>query len=314
MLTGVSRRPRHRPAQPRHPPPELRPLHDARGSHPPHHRPRRRTLIRSMPRPLAIAMLLTTTMIWGFAFVAQKSAMDTMGPYTFAAARYLLGGLCILPARPRRMDPPQRRRLAADAASMGIDRRHRRRLRHRLAAPAGGAPDDHRDERRLPHRPLRLLHAAPRLPRLPHGAAPHPLRLRSARHLRPLLSQRRPSRFLLDRRSPDHRLRRRLGPPDPPHRHRLQGDRPADLHFRRLLRRDRPRRPAPRSRPRGPDASPASPPAGSRSPTRASSRPPSPSPSRPSPSSTCRRPMPRSSTRPRPCSRQSAARCSLASG
>jgi drug/metabolite transporter (DMT)-like permease len=42
-------------------------------------------------------MLLTTTSIWGFAFVAQKSAMDTMGPYTFAAARYLLGGLCILP-------------------------------------------------------------------------------------------------------------------------------------------------------------------------------------------------------------------------
>ena len=44
-----------------------------------------------------------------------------------------------------------------------------------------------------------------------------------------------------------------LGPPDPPHRHRLQGDRPADLHLRRLLRRDRPRRPAPRSRPRDPD-------------------------------------------------------------
>jgi drug/metabolite transporter (DMT)-like permease len=50
-----------------------------------------------MPRLLAVAMLLTTTSIWGFAFVAQKSAMDTMGPYTFAAARYLLGGLCILP-------------------------------------------------------------------------------------------------------------------------------------------------------------------------------------------------------------------------
>lgn len=50
-----------------------------------------------MPRLLAVAMLLTTTMIWGFAFVAQKSAMETMGPYTFAAARYLLGGLCILP-------------------------------------------------------------------------------------------------------------------------------------------------------------------------------------------------------------------------
>lgn len=50
-----------------------------------------------MPRPLAIAMLLTTTTIWGFAFVAQKSGMASMGPYTFAAARYLIGGLCILP-------------------------------------------------------------------------------------------------------------------------------------------------------------------------------------------------------------------------
>lgn len=50
-----------------------------------------------MPRIVAIAMLLTTTSIWGFAFVAQKSAMDSMGPYTFAAARFLLGTLCILP-------------------------------------------------------------------------------------------------------------------------------------------------------------------------------------------------------------------------
>lgn len=50
-----------------------------------------------MSRPVALLMLLTTTTIWGLAFVAQKSAMETMGPYTFAAARYLLGGLCILP-------------------------------------------------------------------------------------------------------------------------------------------------------------------------------------------------------------------------
>jgi drug/metabolite transporter (DMT)-like permease len=50
-----------------------------------------------MPRPIALAMLLVTTTIWGFAFVAQKSAMDTMGPYTFAAARFLLGSLCIVP-------------------------------------------------------------------------------------------------------------------------------------------------------------------------------------------------------------------------
>ena len=50
-----------------------------------------------MPRPLAVAALILTTMLWGFAFVAQKSAMDAMGPLTFSAVRYLLGGLAVLP-------------------------------------------------------------------------------------------------------------------------------------------------------------------------------------------------------------------------
>lgn len=36
-------------------------------------------------------------MFWGFAFVAQKSAMDSMGALTFAASRYLLGGVLVLP-------------------------------------------------------------------------------------------------------------------------------------------------------------------------------------------------------------------------
>jgi drug/metabolite transporter (DMT)-like permease len=42
-------------------------------------------------------MLLVCTMFWGFAFVAQKSAMDQMGALTFAASRYLLGGAIVLP-------------------------------------------------------------------------------------------------------------------------------------------------------------------------------------------------------------------------
>lgn len=50
-----------------------------------------------MPRPLAVAMLLLCTMLWGFAFIAQKSAMDSMGPLSFASVRYLLGGIVILP-------------------------------------------------------------------------------------------------------------------------------------------------------------------------------------------------------------------------
>ena len=50
-----------------------------------------------MPRPLAILMLLVTTLIWGFAFSAQKSGMATMGPLTFTTTRFLLGGLVVLP-------------------------------------------------------------------------------------------------------------------------------------------------------------------------------------------------------------------------
>lgn len=50
-----------------------------------------------MPRPHAVALLLLCTMLWGFAFIAQKSAMDSMGPLSFASVRYLLGGLVVLP-------------------------------------------------------------------------------------------------------------------------------------------------------------------------------------------------------------------------
>lgn len=50
-----------------------------------------------LSRPVATLLLLVTTAIWGFAFIAQKTAMDVMGPLTFSALRYLLGGVVILP-------------------------------------------------------------------------------------------------------------------------------------------------------------------------------------------------------------------------
>jgi drug/metabolite transporter (DMT)-like permease len=50
-----------------------------------------------MSRPLAALLLLLCTMFWGFAFVAQKSAMDTIGPLSFAGVRYIIGGLLVLP-------------------------------------------------------------------------------------------------------------------------------------------------------------------------------------------------------------------------
>lgn len=50
-----------------------------------------------MSRPVATTLLLLCTIFWGFAFIAQKSAMDSMGPLTFAGVRYLVGGLLVLP-------------------------------------------------------------------------------------------------------------------------------------------------------------------------------------------------------------------------
>ncbi len=50
-----------------------------------------------MNRFSATLLLILATAIWGFAFIAQKSAMDSMEPLTFIGARYLLGGLVVAP-------------------------------------------------------------------------------------------------------------------------------------------------------------------------------------------------------------------------
>lgn len=42
-------------------------------------------------------MLLLTALIWGCAFVAQSKAMDSVEPFTFQAARSILGALVLLP-------------------------------------------------------------------------------------------------------------------------------------------------------------------------------------------------------------------------
>ncbi len=43
-------------------------------------------------------MLIITAMIWGFAFVAQSTGMEYVGPLTFQAARSLIGGVVLIPA------------------------------------------------------------------------------------------------------------------------------------------------------------------------------------------------------------------------
>lgn len=45
----------------------------------------------------AHTVLLLVAAIWGFAFVAQSAGMDTLGPHSFNAARFLLGTLSLLP-------------------------------------------------------------------------------------------------------------------------------------------------------------------------------------------------------------------------
>ncbi|WP_024871996.1 DMT family transporter [Tolumonas lignilytica] len=42
-------------------------------------------------------MLLLTAAIWGFAFVAQRVAMEHMGPFSFNGIRFLLGAVSLLP-------------------------------------------------------------------------------------------------------------------------------------------------------------------------------------------------------------------------
>jgi drug/metabolite transporter (DMT)-like permease len=65
-----------------------------------------------MPRLVATLLLLLTTLLWGLAFVAQKSATHVMGPLTFAGLRYALGTVLMIPFAlhewRRRARPPTR--------------------------------------------------------------------------------------------------------------------------------------------------------------------------------------------------------------
>lgn len=51
-------------------------------------------ILRSYKNPL---LLLLTASIWGVAFVAQSVGMDYVGPFTFSAVRFVLGGTVLLP-------------------------------------------------------------------------------------------------------------------------------------------------------------------------------------------------------------------------
>ena len=42
-------------------------------------------------------LLTVTALIWGFAFSAQRSGMESLGPFAYNAARFALGALSVLP-------------------------------------------------------------------------------------------------------------------------------------------------------------------------------------------------------------------------
>lgn len=50
-----------------------------------------------MKKWLGSGMLLLTAIIWGVAFVAQSVGMDYVEPFTFNFARYVIGGIVLLP-------------------------------------------------------------------------------------------------------------------------------------------------------------------------------------------------------------------------
>lgn len=66
-----------------------------------------------MSRVRSSLPLLLAAVIWGFAFVAQRVGMEFVGPFTFNAVRFALGGLSLLPAAYflRRAKPAPRPRL-----------------------------------------------------------------------------------------------------------------------------------------------------------------------------------------------------------
>lgn len=66
---------------------------------------------------LGIVILLTATVIWGLAYIAQSNAMDYLGVLSYSAVRILLGGLALVPVAlsVRRFSPAERGKTPAAA-------------------------------------------------------------------------------------------------------------------------------------------------------------------------------------------------------
>ena len=71
-------------------------------------------------------LLLLAAAIWGFGFIAQKEAMDDVGPLTFNAVRFAIGAMAVAPLRlffPRVVvdgRPPDRGLLLKGGVVLGV--------------------------------------------------------------------------------------------------------------------------------------------------------------------------------------------------
>ena len=68
-------------------------------------------------------MLLGAALLWGSGFIAQRAAMDHMGPFLFNALRYLIGAAILLPAGHlmlRRLGQRWDRRVLRDGLLLGL--------------------------------------------------------------------------------------------------------------------------------------------------------------------------------------------------
>ena len=77
------------------------------------------------------ALLFLTAAIWGVAFVAQSVGMDYVGPFTFNAVRFLLGGTVLLPFL------MWKRRKERVAAGWREETREEKRARRRITLIGG---------------------------------------------------------------------------------------------------------------------------------------------------------------------------------
>mgnify|MGYP001405832210 CR=1 FL=1 len=89
-------------------------------------------------------LLLLTAMIWGFAFVAQRAGMGSIGPFAYNAARYALGALSLIPIlllrKPGRADGSAASKGQPAAASAATNAAAGARLRRAALARNLGYP------------------------------------------------------------------------------------------------------------------------------------------------------------------------------